>query len=89
MTSRKSPAAAEALGESIPFHFDGVDYELVPTSEWPFEAVEEFENGRVAAFLALVLGAEQYAAFKATKPKLGRVNEFVTELQKAVGIAGN
>lgn len=89
MTTRKSPAAAEALAEKIPFTSRGVDFELDPSSEWDFEAIEAFENGRIATFLRLILGEKQYAAFKATKPKVGDVDAFVMELQKALGIAGN
>lgn len=89
MTARKSAAAAEALNEAVPFRARGIDFELAPSAEWDFEAIEAFEEGKIATFLRLILGAEQYAAFKATKPKVGDVDEFVTELQKALGIAGN
>lgn len=89
MTARKTPAAAEALREMIPFTARGVDFELTPSDEWDFEAIEAFEAGKVATFLRLILGEEQYNAFKATKPKVGDIDEFVTDLQKALGIAGN
>lgn len=89
MPTSKSAVAAEALGESIPFVFDGDDYSVLPTNDWPFEAVEQFEAGRVAAFLQIVLGAEQYAAFRAKKYRVAKVNDFVVALQKAVGISGN
>lgn len=89
MTARKSPSAAEALGESIPFVYEGVDYSLAPSSEWDYAALEAFEDGKIATFLRLILGEAQHNAFKATKPKVGDVNKFVTELQKALGIAGN
>ncbi|WGH21362.1 tail assembly chaperone [Arthrobacter phage Emotion] len=85
----KNPTAAEAMGDKVPFTFDGVDYLLTPTSEWPFAALEEFENGRIAAFLKLVLDPEQYEKFKATKPTVGRTNEFVTAFQAALGLQGN
>jgi hypothetical protein len=85
----KSAAAAEALNEQIPFTFEGVDYLLDPTSEWDYEALEAYESGKIATFLRLVLGEKQHNAFKATKPKVGVVNEFVKEIQKALGLAGN
>lgn len=85
----KSAAAAEALSEKVPFTARGVDFLLDPSSEWDFEAIEAFEEGRIAAFLKLILGEKQYAAFKATKPKVGDVDAFVLDLQKALGIAGN
>lgn len=84
----KTPAAAEALGEQIPFTFQGEDFVVAPSSEWPFEAIEVFEVGQVAAFLRLVLGDDQYA--RLTKgANVGKVNDFVVVLQRAVGIAGN
>lgn len=85
----KSAAAAEAMGDKIPFHSRGVDFALTPSSEWDFEALEAYEEGKIALFLRLILGNAQYAAFKATKPKVGEVNEFVEDLQKALGIEGN
>jgi len=85
----QSAAAAEALGNKIPFHARGIDFALTPSAEWDFEALEAYEAGKIALFLRLILGDKQYAAFKATKPKVGDVNEFVEDLQKALGIEGN
>lgn len=89
MSATKNPTAAEALGEKVPFSYNGVDYLLDPSSEWDYEALEAFENGKVVTFLRMILGEEQHAAFKATKPKAGDVNDFLTALQKALGIKGN
>ncbi len=90
MSNVKKPAAAhEALGEAIPMTFRGEEYDLLPTSEWPYEVLEHFEKGRVVAFLVGVLGEEQHERFKATKPKVADVNEFVRALQRALGISGN
>ncbi|AYN58495.1 tail assembly chaperone [Arthrobacter phage Liebe] len=88
MTTKKTPAAAEALAEKIPFTFDGVDYEIDPTSEWPYEVLEAYESGRITVFLALILGDAQIAKYKATKPKVAEVDKFVLAIQKALGIAG-
>lgn len=87
--TQKPAAAHEALGEKIPFSYRDVDYLVDPTSEWDFEAVENFENGRIATFLRLVLGDEQYAAMKKTNRTVGEVDTFAEELQKALGIQGN
>lgn len=89
MTARKTPAAAEALGEKIAYHFNGKDYFLDPSSEWSFDALEAFEEGRIFAFLKMVLGAEQYAELKKSKPNAGDLNVFIEGMQKALGIAGN
>lgn len=87
--SQINPTAAEALGEKIPFTHNGVDYLLEPSTEWDVDALEAFEAGKIMTFLRMILGEEQYAKFKATKPKAGAVNGFLGGIQKALGIAGN
>lgn len=90
MTNRTpNPTAAEVLGDRIPFSYGGVDYFVLPSLEWSYDALEAFENGRLAAFLREILGEEQHAAFKATKPKVADVNDFIVGMQKALGFAGN
>ncbi|QOP65075.1 tail assembly chaperone [Arthrobacter phage Adumb2043] len=88
MTSRKTPAAAEALGESIPFSFEGKDFMVLPSSEWSFDAIEAYEQGRVLAFLSEILDADSFKELRAMKPKASVLGEFVVALQKAAGIAG-
>jgi hypothetical protein len=84
-----NPTAAEALGEKIPFSFGGVDYLIATTAEWPFEALEAFEEGKIATFLRLILGDEQLAAFKSTRPTVATTGELSQAIQKAVGVSGN
>lgn len=86
---KKNPTAAEALSAKIPFTFEGVDYTVDPTSEWSYEAIEAFEEGRISGFLKGVLGDAEHEKFKATKPRISDVNRFVEALQTALGIAGN
>lgn len=89
-TPRKTSAtAAEALGERVPLTFEGVDYLVLPSTEWPYEALEAFEQEKIATFLRLILGEEQHDAFKATKPTVAKLREFIPAIQKALGIAGN
>jgi hypothetical protein len=89
MSARTSPSAAEALGENIPFTFDGKDFVVAPSSEWSFDAIEAFENGHILAFIREILDEESYRTLRAAKPKASVLGEFVVALQKAVGIAGN
>jgi hypothetical protein len=89
MATRKSPTAAEALGEKVPFTFDGVEYVVDPTSEWEYEVLEAFEEGKISAFLKALLGTEQHDKFKAGKPRVADLNRFVEAIQKALGISGN
>jgi hypothetical protein len=88
-TETKNPTAAEALAEDVPFEFGGVKYVLPPTSEWTYDTLEAFEEGKISAFLKALLGDKQHDAFKATKPKISAMNEFVLGIQKALGISGN
>ena len=85
----KSAAAAEALGESIPFTFEGETFSVAPSSEWSFDALEAYESGRILAFLREILAEESWAKLRALKPKAATVGDFVVAVQKAVGIAGN
>jgi hypothetical protein len=89
MATRKSPTAAEALREQVPFTFDGVEYVVDPTSEWEYEVLEAFEAGKISAFLKALLGEEQHDKFKAGKPRVADLNRFVEAIQKALGISGN
>lgn len=87
--SQINPTAAEALGDKVPFTHEGVDYLLEPAAEWSVDALEAFESGKVMTFLRMILGEEQYAKYKATKPKAGAVSAFLEGIQKALGIKGN
>ena len=91
MTARKpaNPTAAEALGDRIPYTYGGESYLVLPSIEWSYDALEAFESGKLATFLREILGEEQHARFKATKPKVGDVNDFILGLQSALGISGN
>jgi hypothetical protein len=88
-TTRKSAAAAEVLGEQVPFTYKGAQYLVLPTSEWTLDTIEAFETGRMTAFLREILGEAQYATYKATKPKVAEIQDFMAEIQKALGISGN
>lgn len=89
MPSTKPAAAHEALGESIPVDFRGVSLLILPSSEWPFEALEAFEEGKVATFLRLILGKDQYAEVRKVTPKVGDARDLVEAIQDALGISGN
>lgn len=85
----KSAAASEALAESVPVTFKGHTYGVIPSSEWPLEAIEAFEDGKVATFVRSILPADDYAAFKATSPKVSDLGPFVEAIRKGLGISGN
>lgn len=89
MTSKKTAAAAEALGEMIPFSFNGKDFLTANSADWSFDAIEAYEEGRILAFLSEILDDASFKDLRAMKPKASVLGEFVKTLQKACGIAGN
>lgn len=84
-----NPTAAEALDQDVEVVFHGVTFSIPPTTRWPFEAIEAYEDGKVAKFLTTLLGDAQAAAWRALKPTVADLGEFVTTIQGALGIRGN
>lgn len=80
---------AEAVDALVTFDFEGGTYRALPSSEWTWDALEAYETGRITAFVGAILDPASLAAFKATKPKVATVTDFVLAIQKALGIQGN
>ncbi len=91
MPARKNtnPTAAEALAAPISFPFRDATYTVPATSEWDYETLEAFEDGKIVAVLRTLLGPEQHEAFKATKPKVSDFQELMETLAEALGLSGN
>ena len=89
MTDTKPAIAHEALNEPVSVDFGGTAYSVPATAQWDYDILEAFEEGRVAGFLKALLGPVQHGTFKATRPKLSEVNEFMLAIQRALGISGN
>lgn len=85
----KSAVAAEATGQDLSVEFGGETYAVPSTMDWSLDALEAYESGKATAFLQHLLGEEQYAVLKATKPKVRDVNAFVSEIQRVAGLSGN
>lgn len=85
----KNAAKAEATSERISFEWNGEEFTVIPTSEWPFEALEAYEDGKVTQFLRAILGPEEYAHFKSLRPRTADLESFVDTIQAALGIEGN
>lgn len=80
---------AEALNESVSFAYDGETYAIPPTSEWDLDVLVSYENGKIAATVEGLLGADQWKTFRSKKRTVGDLNGLFEELQKAVGVSGN
>jgi hypothetical protein len=89
-TNRTAPAAKnEATSSAVPFTFDGVEYTIAPSMSWDLDALEAFENDRIAACVRLILGTDQWAAFRAKPRTVGDLNALFEAMQKAAGVEGN
>lgn len=88
-TSTTNPVEAEALEIRVAFEWRGEKFTVLPSSEWPYEAIEAFEDGQIARFLRAILGEEEHNHFKSLHPKATDVAEFVEAMQSALGIQGN
>lgn len=66
-----SPVEAEAVGElTVDVEFRGTTYTIdAATDDWDVETTLAFEEGKGVSALRGLLGADQFAAFLATKPK--------------------
>ncbi|GAA2294076.1 hypothetical protein GCM10010149_47540 [Nonomuraea roseoviolacea subsp. roseoviolacea] len=67
--SKAKAAIAEATGETVPVDYDGTVYTVPTPIDWDIDVLDELEAGRFTRALKLVLGADQYDAFKAAKPR--------------------
>lgn len=82
-------AKAEARDETLSFRFENVTYRIAPADEWDLDALEAFEDGKVATFLRSVLGADQWAKFRAKPRKVTDLTALAEAMQKAMGLEGN
>lgn len=92
MAATRKPAnavAAEAASTAIPVNFNGVTYDVPPTSEWPVTVLEAFEESRLVAFVKALIGADQYALFLKGNPKVSDLGDFIVAIQQGIGIQGN
>lgn len=86
MTEPTAPQVEASDAETITIEFQGNSYVLPATpDQWDFTTLELFENGKAIAATEAILGADQYAAFKATRPTVGDFNELMNELAKRYG----
>ncbi|WP_146079163.1 hypothetical protein [Pseudoclavibacter sp. RFBA6] len=91
-TARKTaPVAAEAskTPDARPVPFRGHVYHVLPTTEWPYDALVAFEDGRIASLLRLILVDGDHEKLLEAKLKVGEIREFISAMQGSLGIEGN
>lgn len=89
VASKAAAVKAEALETAVPFTYDGESYTIAPSKDWDLDALEAFEDGRIAACVRLVLGADQWRQFRAKQRTIGDLNGLFAKAQEAAGIEGN
>lgn len=68
---KQDPAEAETIGEDVTIDWDGVTLTLPATADdWDLDAVEAFEQGKVATALGLLAGEAGWTAAKATYQRI-------------------
>lgn len=78
---------AEATGaETITVEYGGHTYTVSATVDgWDFETLELFEAGKSIAASKAILGEEQFATFKATKPTVRDFNALMETIAGRYG----
>jgi hypothetical protein len=78
----------EPAGRIVTADYDGHTYTF-DADTVTIDALEDFENQRYIRALRAILGAEQWAEYKARHPKAVDLNRFVDALLTAAGALGN
>lgn len=68
--------------------FEDVDYTIAPAEDWSLDAIEAYEDGKIATLVREILGAEQWARFKEKPRKVSDLTAFMREFEKATN-SGN
>lgn len=87
MTTKAIKAEAQSTYTEV--EYDGETYSVPPTMEWDLDVLEALEDGQIVKAVRALLGEEQYAKFKSTKPTVADLNALFEEIGKAAGFSGN
>ena len=79
-------ASGETFKDSVTFEYGGASYAVGSADGWDVEVLEAFEDGKIVTAVRALLGVEQWARFKATKPTVGELNEFFEVAAEALGL---
>lgn len=80
--SQIAAVKAQAQAATVTFDYDGHTYTIEKIEDPSIDLLEALEDGRVIAATKLILGAEQYAQFKSSSPRVSDLNDLIS---KAVG----
>jgi len=72
---------------TITFTHEDITYTIPPAEDWSVDALEAYEDGKLATLLREILG-DSWVAFKATKPKVSDLAALFESAEKALN-SGN
>ena len=71
----------------ITLEWDGVTYTVESNAElWPVTVVEAFEDGKSVTAIRGIIGAKQWATYKAGNPNTRAMGRFFDAIAKACGL---
>lgn len=84
-TAVSNARKAAAVGAPVLVQYEGHEYVIQPAEDWDIDVLEAQENEQYITMLKLILGDEQYRAWKGRGRKVKEFNDFVTAILHAVG----
>lgn len=66
----------------VVFTYDEETYTIPSADEWSVEALEAFEDGKIATLLREVLGPEQWSTFKSKRRTMSDLNDLFEAANK-------
>lgn len=78
-------AEAQEAPAEVTFTFAGKDYTVA--TDVDLDVMEYLEEGLIVKATKALVGDDQYMIFKATRPKMSDLNDFVGEAFKAMSVS--
>lgn len=69
------------------FEYDGEQWAMKPTDEWDIEIFEMIEDSKLVSAVREILGAKQWAQFKAKKRKVKDFSDIYDKIQEVMGVS--
>lgn len=82
------PTKNDVTGEAFAVEFNGETYEVPPAEDWDLDVLEAIDDNKLTHALKALLGADQYAKFRAANRKVKDLGSFFEVAGKKVN-AGN
>ncbi|WP_326792046.1 hypothetical protein OHA79_09600 [Streptomyces sp. NBC_00841] len=82
------PTKNDATHTDFSVEFNGDTYSVPPADDWDIDVLEAIDEGHMTTAMRALLGADQYATFRAKNRKVRDLGAFFDVAGKVVG-AGN